>query len=298
MSNSFDISKVSRAFRAKVEDAMAEGKKGVADKKEDFEALQKLLSGTQDTDEQGYVRSKMDEYTTKYKVQDLKDRASGFVRETVDGMKKIFAPKNALDVDEAKKLLPDLESAEKDGRTADAEYIRAELEAAGFGKLLEEYDGKKAAAKVETDAKNKEDKKKVEVKEAPKPSITPEKEPLKPDNENAPKPVYKKPSTKPSTEPSTKPSVPVDKKTKPETTMKLNPEQQKVAKDIKESINEILELSKTHSSADLKMRKAIRKAKAVLDNANALKMEKTVIYNELRALVEKYDPWYGISRNN
>ena len=116
-------------------------------KKEDYNELSKILAGLgeNETDAKNLVESKMQEYVSKYKLKDLRSRASETMREVVDGIKRVLKPKNALDIGEAKMLLDKLDEMEKAGLEEDAEYIRAELEAGGFENLVKEYDEKKNA---------------------------------------------------------------------------------------------------------------------------------------------------------
>lgn len=144
MAGDFDIRKLSQAFLNRVDEAMKEGKSGIADKKEDFMSLSNILAGLDDskTNEKAYVQSKINEYITKYKLNDLRSRASEWARNAVDSLKGLFKPKKEFNIDEANYLLKDLETAEQEGRTEDVEYIREELHNAGFDDLLKEYDQK------------------------------------------------------------------------------------------------------------------------------------------------------------
>ena len=135
-----EISKVSQAFIAKVDAAIEGGVKKAADTKEEYTKLGEMLSGCKNEHETAYIQEKMKEYDIKYKLGDLRSRASEFVQKTVDNIKSRFKPKKALDREEAKSLVDELRRAVEENRTEDAEYIREELHQAGFDDLVKEFD--------------------------------------------------------------------------------------------------------------------------------------------------------------
>ena len=149
MAGEVDKTRLSQAFLAQIEDAIKNGEANIADKKEDCEALSRILAGLEQQEETEEIRDQkqhindlLKEYAEKYKLNDLRERANEWVRAAVDGVKGIFAPEKVMNIDEAKMLLVQLDEAEMQGRTDDAEYIRAELKNAGFEGLLKEHDDK------------------------------------------------------------------------------------------------------------------------------------------------------------
>lgn len=269
MAGEFDIRKLTEAFKTQVDNAMSEGKARVADKKEDYKALAMILAGLDEkqTNERAFVQSKMDEYNAKYKLDDLRDRASEYVRATVDNFKSMFKPKKELNADEADHLLVELEKAHNEGRNDDIEYIIAELENAGFKEKLTEYYQKHSSfsegpitttpiEKVETHKESKEE-------SAPnKKEDLPEQAPVKPKTPVKPKvPVNPKPPVKP-----------------------VEPEYNERQKDLINRMSERIDLILENRNAPGFRQSLIDGTTRLLNDAKALGLNDTKEYKTLKQL--------------
>ncbi|MCQ2744309.1 MAG: hypothetical protein MJ230_05900 [bacterium] len=198
---SYNSLKIRSSFQKNVEDAIRTGKRTVCDTKEEYAALQELLSGGNiNEDEMNFVESKMQEYKEKYEYDDLKKRASDYVKKFVKNIKEIVQPKQKLNIDEVHIVLDELKRAIDESRYDDAEYLRAELIKGGYENELQMFEDKIKESTESTQETPSDD------TVSDKPSSDSE-SPNEPDNKPLPEPTpAPNPNPKPQPQPEPTPA--------------------------------------------------------------------------------------------